>query len=194
MSRLNKEIKNMKHNLILQKASEMFEQYGYEEMKVSLLAKEVGVSVGTIYAYFDSKEGLYSAFMQSEIDAAYLILEKLFAEEITFEEKLLGSIEIKFKVMSQKRQTLKSGILNNPFFFESQQILHREGFEKIYALYLEPIEKMKEVEIETLQLIQILNAMGNAYVMRWIEGEIEDLESKAPEVCDLFLKLLKGCP
>ena len=193
MSRLNAEIKNMKRALILEKASEMFELYGYEEMKVSSLAKEVGVSVGTIYAYFNSKEGLYSAFIQEEIDAAYLVLQKLFEEEITFEEKLLRSLQIKFGVMSQKKRTLESGVFNNPFFFESQQIAHQESFEKIYALYLEPIEQMKTVAIESRQLVHILNAIGNAYVLRWIEGELEDLESKAPEVTTLFLKLMKGC-
>ncbi len=192
MSRLNTEIKNMKRALILEKASEMFELYGYEEMKVSVLAKEVGVSVGTIYAYFNSKEGLYSAFMQDEIDAAYLVLQKIFEEDITFEEKLLRSVQIKFRVMSQKKRTLESGIFNNPFFFESQQTAHRESFEKIYALYLDPIEKIKTVEIESLQLVHILNAIGNAYVLRWVEGEIEDLESKAQEVSSLFIKLMKG--
>ena len=192
MSRLNTEIKKMKRTLILEKASEMFEEFGFEELKISALAKEVGVSVGTIYAYFDSKEGLYSAWVLTEIEAAYELFLKLFEQELSFEELLLKSIQIKFGVMSQKRRSLESGVLNNPFFFESQQLEHKEAFDKLYGLYIEPIERVKKVEIESMQLVYILNSIGNAYVLRWIEGDLETLEDKAEEVSTIFLSILKG--
>ncbi len=192
MSKLNAEIKSMKRTLILEKAAEMFELHGYEELKVSVLAKEVGVSVGTVYAYFDSKEGLYSAWVSEEIEAAYTLLAKLFEQDLSFEELLTQSLKIKFGVISQKRNSLSSGVLNNPFFFESQQIAHKEAFDKLYGLYIEPIEKVKTVNIETMQLVYILNSIGNAYVLRWIEGDLETLEGKAEEVCSMFMNILKG--
>ncbi len=193
MSRLNAEIKHMKRKLILEKAAVMFETHGYEEMKVSTLAKEVGVSVGTIYAYFDSKEGLYSAWVLTEIEAAYKLFVKLFEQDLTFEELLTKSLEIKFGVMSQKKKSLESGALSNPFFFESQQLEHKEAFDKLYGLYIEPIERVKKVEIESMQLVYILNSIGNAYVLRWIEGDLDSLEGKAEEVSAIFMNILKGC-
>ncbi len=192
MSRLNAEIKHMKHKLILEKAAVMFETHGYEEMKVSTLAKEVGVSVGTIYAYFDSKEGLYSAWVLTEIESAYTLFAKLFEQDLSFEEMLEASIKIKFDVISQKRKSLETGVLNNPFFFESQQIEHKDAFNKLYGLYIEPIDKVKNVEIESIQLVYILNSIGNAYVLRWIEGDLETLDDKASEVCTIFMNILKG--
>jgi AcrR family transcriptional regulator len=193
MSRLNSEMKNMKRTLILERAAEMFEQQGYEEMKVSTLAKEVGVSVGSIYAYFDSKEGLYSAWVLQEIEGAYIHLFALIEKNLTFEELIRASIAIKFSIFVQKKRSLASGAMSNPFFFESQQIAHKVAFEKLYGLYIEPIEKVKKVEIDTMQLVYLLNAMGNAYVLRWIEGEIEDLEAKVDEVATTFVRLVKGC-
>ena len=192
MSRLNTEMKNMKRKLILEKASEMFERYGYEEMKVSALAKEVGVSVGTIYTYFDSKEGLYSAWVLAEIEGAYTLFVKLFEQDLSFEALLEASIKIKFGVFSKKRKSLETGVLSNPFFFESQQIKHKEAFEKLYGLYIEPINKVKKVEIDSMQLVYVLNAIGNAYVLRWIEGDLENLDDKASEVCSIFMRILKG--
>lgn len=192
MSRLNAEIKHMKRKLILEKAADMFETHGYEEMKVSTLAKEVGVSVGTIYAYFDSKEGLYSAWVLTEIEGAYALFVKLFEQDLSFEALLEASIKIKFDVISQKRKSLETGVLNNPFFFESQQIEHKEAFDKLYGLYIEPINKVKNVEIESMQLVYILNSIGNAYVLRWIEGDLETLDGKAAEVCSIFMSILKG--
>ena len=192
MSRLKSEMKSMKRTLILEKASEMFETLGFEEMKVSALAKEVGVSVGTIYTYYESKEGLYSAWILSEIEDAYVLFSELMAENLPFEEMLERSISMKFAVFSEKKKSLETGVLNNPFFFESQQIAHKEAFEKLYGLYIEPIDRVKTVEIESMQLVYILNAIGNAYILRWIEGDIETLEEKVSEVCSTFIRIVKG--
>lgn len=192
MSRLNAEIKNMKRTLILEKASEMFEIHGFEDLKISALAKEVGVSVGTIYAYFDSKEGLYSAWVLSEIEGAYDLFVKLFEQDLPFETILEESVKIKFGVISQKRKSLESGVLNNPFFFESQQIEHKDAFDKLYGLYIEPIDKVKKVEVDSWQLVYILNSIGNAYVLRWIEGDLDSLDDKVQEVCSIFMSILKG--
>jgi len=192
MSRLNSEIKHMKRTLILEKAGEMFEIHGYGEMKVSALAKEVGVSVGTIYTYFESKEGLYSAWVLTEIERAYKLFSELMGKELPFEEMLRQSIAIKFAVFVQKKKSLETGVLNNPFFFESQQIAHKEAFERLYSLYIEPIDRVKKVSIDSMQLVYVLNAIGNAYILRWIEGDIDDLEDKVNEVCDLFMSMLKG--
>jgi hypothetical protein len=82
--------------------------------------------------------------------------------------------------------------LNNPFFFESQQIEHKDAFDKLYGLYIEPIEKVKKVDVDTMQLIYILNSIGNAYVLRWIEGDLDSLEGKEREVCAIFMSILKG--
>ena len=193
MSRLNAKMKNLKHDLILEKASEMFEEHGFDELKISDLAAEAGVSVGTIYAYFDSKEGLFSACVAVQIEEAYELFVKLFQEDIEFGELLEKSVQIKFDAISKKRKTLETGAFNNPFFFESQQIAHKAGFDKIYKLHIDVIDRHKEVDIDSMQLVYILNSIGNAYVLRWIEGELEDLDAKAKEVSSLFMRILKGC-
>ncbi len=192
MSRLNSEIKSMKRNLILKKASEMFEIFGYDEMKVSDLAKDVGISVGTVYTYFTSKEGLYNACIGNEVEAVYLILKTLFEQKLSYKELLEKSIQIKFSIMSKKRNSIKTGLLNNKLFFESQQISHKEIFQKIYRLYLPMIDELKSIDVESMQLVYSLNSLGNSYVQRWIEGDIDNLEDKASEVNTLFLNMIKG--
>ncbi len=192
MSRLNAQMKSIKHDLILEKASEMFEEHGFAELKVSDLAKELGVSVGTIYAYFDSKEGLFSACIAVQIEAVYDVFVALFKEDLPFETLIEKSLQVKFGSMSKKRKTLETGIINNPFFFESQQIAHKDGIDKIHRLFVDVIEKNKKVDIDSMQLVYVLNAIGNAYVLRWIEGEFDDLNAKAKEVGSLFISMLKG--
>lgn len=193
MSRLNVQMKSIKHDLILEKASEMFETHGFNELKVSDLAHEVGVSVGTIYAYFDSKEGLFSACIAAQIEEIYALFAKLFDEETSFEALIEKSVQIKFDAISKKRKTLETSAFNNPFFFESQQIAHKEGLDKIHRLFIDAIDENKGVDVDSMQLVYVLNAIGNAYVLRWIEGEFADLNSKAKEVTSLFINMLKGC-
>jgi len=194
MSQLNSKIKNMKRNLILEEALLMFEEYGYEELKISTLAKKVGVSVGTIYSYFKSKEDLYSACMLSEIQKAHGLHEELFSQnDISHEEKLKRAIKIKFDIMSKKRTSIVSGALSNPFFFESHQLQHMEAINEIYDLYLDSINALKKVDIDSYQLIYILNSITNAYILKWTEDDLNYLKNKDEEVFGVFMSILKGC-
>ena len=193
MSQLSKKMKNMKCDLILEEALVMFEEHGYEDLKISELAKRVGVSVGTIYSYFKSKEDLYSACIEQEIHEAHLAHQELFALEISDEEKIKKAIKIKFDIMGKKRTSFSSGLLNNPFFFESHQIQHKEAINKIYEFYIKPIANLKEVDIDSCQLVYILNSITNAYVLRWVEDDLESLDDKDEEVFSIFMSILKGC-
>ncbi len=192
MSQLNTKVKNIKRNLILDEAMLMFEEFGYEDIKISELAKKIGVSVGTIYSYFKSKEELYGACVLAEIEKAYDAHKKLFAQDIPDEEKIRKAIDIKFEIIGTKKTSLRSGVLNNPFFFESHQILHKDAINKIYELYIEPLDRLKSVDIDSCQLVYILNSLSNAYILRWVEGDMESLEDKAPELFSVFMSILKG--
>ncbi len=191
MPKLNEKMKQMKADLILEKASQMFDMVGFEELKVSELAKDVGVSVGTIYAYFESKEGLHHACMKNDIDAFHEVLVGLIEEHKDFEQLLLITTRMKFEVMKQKRICIQSSALSNPFFFESTQVIHKESMQKIYKLFEKLVEVEKKVDIESMQLVYLFNSMTNAYMLRWLEDEIS-LDGKAEEICNLFIKMIKG--
>ncbi|MGB5948541.1 MAG: TetR/AcrR family transcriptional regulator [Parvibaculum sp.] len=54
-----------KREQILLGAQAVFLARGYEGASMSLIAREAGVSKGTLYVYFDNKEALFAAFMES---------------------------------------------------------------------------------------------------------------------------------
>jgi len=193
MAELNAKVKNIKRNLILEEALLMFEEFGYEDIKISDLAKKVGVSVGTIYSYFKSKDELYSACVDSEIKKAYEISKELFAQDISNEEKIKRAINIKLSIIGDKKKSLASGAFNNPFFFEAHQMQHKDTINEIYKFYIQPIDELKEVDIESIQLVYILNSLSNAYILRWIEGDIESLQDVDEEIFSVFMSILKGC-
>ena len=79
----------VKEKMILEKALTMISKVGLSGLKMSILAKEVGVATGTIYIYFKDKREL--------INHLYLYLVRK-ETELSFEKVYQdGSFECKFK-------------------------------------------------------------------------------------------------
>jgi len=63
---------------ILDGARRVFLASGYEGASMSLIAREAGVSKGTLYVYFENKEALFAAFIEAECrDATANVFEIL---------------------------------------------------------------------------------------------------------------------
>lgn len=52
--------------LILDKAQERFERFGYKKTTMDELSHDCGISKKTIYSHFESKEGLFSSLLTRE--------------------------------------------------------------------------------------------------------------------------------
>ncbi len=55
------EKRNLKENLIIDAAETVFNRQGYDNTKMEDIAKQIGMSKGSVYFYFSSKENLYMA-------------------------------------------------------------------------------------------------------------------------------------
>ena len=53
--------------VILEAAEKVFSEYGFHEAKIYKIAELAGVSVGTIYRFFKSKEELYSEVLKKKL-------------------------------------------------------------------------------------------------------------------------------
>ncbi len=71
--------RNLKENSIIDAAEKVFSRQGFANTKMEDVAKELGISKGTIYFYFSSKENLYMAItyraFQAVIDTFYSSVE-----------------------------------------------------------------------------------------------------------------------
>ena len=63
---------------ILRAATDLFSEKGYHEVTMEEIAEEMGVSKGTIYNYFSSKENLYLEILKESFEA----IEALLHEEV----------------------------------------------------------------------------------------------------------------
>jgi len=78
------EKKKIKRSTILNAAIKLYSENGFAETKVAEIAKEAGVSFGTVFTYFESKEALYEAAILEpleEIKTYFIEIEKHFKGE-----------------------------------------------------------------------------------------------------------------
>ncbi len=112
-----RKVQEMKRELILEEASSLFVKEGYENMKISELAKNTGVSVGAIYSMFGSKEGLYNQYIMGQIEYYIDIMEKELENCTDLLEMLKICTKIKFTAMIENKNALKENLISDPTFY-----------------------------------------------------------------------------
>jgi len=76
MAGLRETKKRQTRKAILDAAIRLFSEKGFEETSIEELAREAGVGKGTIYGYFDTKQDIFLAFCEEEIEYVFSRLEK----------------------------------------------------------------------------------------------------------------------
>ncbi len=186
-------INELKRELLLAEASDYFEKVGYEEMKVADLAKSAGVSITTIYGFFDSKEGLYLAYIEHQIDNFFTELQARDSAETTAEEKIHSFIELKFGYYHQKKKAIEQSATNNLLFFHTLYKEHANPFQKVY-LYLAECFMILNQKIdneEAMRMAYAVNGMSDGYITRWLELD-DNLLERVDEVSRLSVLMVQG--
>lgn len=74
---------------LLEAAGELFQQKGYRDTSVNSIVESVGVSKGTFYYYFDSKEDVVDALVEKISEPVYEKIDEIIADKtLTAIEKL----------------------------------------------------------------------------------------------------------
>ncbi|WP_219996389.1 TetR/AcrR family transcriptional regulator [Nocardioides humi] len=78
---------------ILATALGLFREEGYDRTTMRAVAKEAGVSLGSTYYYFASKEHLVQAFYDELLAEHEAAVEDVLARESGFADRLRGSLD-----------------------------------------------------------------------------------------------------
>jgi AcrR family transcriptional regulator len=88
---------------IIAAARKVFAEKGYIAATVDEIAALAAVAKGTVYVYFESKEQIYNAVLENDLDALRtLTLEKIAAAE-TAREKISAYINARFQYCEERR-------------------------------------------------------------------------------------------
>jgi AcrR family transcriptional regulator len=91
---------------ILDAALDLFRRQGFEETTMRGIAAEAGVSLGSAYYYFESKEDLVMAFYERAIEAMTPRMEAALAGADSFEGRIAAIMNVKFEYFRPNRSFL----------------------------------------------------------------------------------------
>jgi TetR/AcrR family transcriptional regulator len=78
-----------KRRRVLESAKRAFARHGFAGTNVNLVASDAGISVGSLYQYFRTKEDIFLALIEHSHSLLAAIIDEIFTRETTF----LGRVE-----------------------------------------------------------------------------------------------------
>lgn len=190
---LHNKIFDLKRDTILDAATKMFEEHGYQTMKITDLAKEVGISVGSIYSIFESKDQLYMAYIHRQID---LFLEHLIIAsppDASADDKILNFITMRFDICIQKHKAIDIYLINNPVFDFMLMAGEANPISKVYDYLASVMRELQSLSPSRspMEMAYLLEGLCHAEVKLWMNYPETDLMAKIKPLHHLFLTLIK---
>lgn len=114
---------------ILQAASELFQEIGYESTSVDSIVRSAGIAKGTFYYYFKSKDEVLAALAQQ------LCAEMVARSQIIADDPQLGAIEKFCAIIAAQNQTVEAGqaLVEDLHRPENRALHERSNIETVLA-------------------------------------------------------------
>jgi AcrR family transcriptional regulator len=123
---------------LLAQSFDLFADKGYGNVTMRQMAKELGVSTGTLYHYFPSKEALFGQLVEELNQRDMLQFEAVIQGAITRRQKIVAA----FQLLADKQEDLFKQNMTIADFYHQQsdqtrdevlQQMWRKSFERIEA-------------------------------------------------------------
>lgn len=134
MNELFERIADDKRNRILKAAITEFARCGYDTANTNEIAKNAGISVGSLYKYFTSKEDLFLTTVKSCAEVLRATLEEIMRDE---EDILIKLEKILRMIQKHSRENIKMIQLYNEMSTQSNSKLVLESVEEIESMTAE---------------------------------------------------------
>ena len=149
---------------ILETAKSILDSEGLKNFNTNYIAKKSGISIGSLYQYFQSKELILSEIMTREYTKQLNNMEQLFSNvrSLRLEEKLKAVIDASFDANS-----LNDYLQKGESFFKLKQAaskrdsFEKEFFEKSKNFLLDSSHKISPEKIEQALLV-IFSSIRNS--------------------------------
>lgn len=172
----NEQPPNPRENRILDAANELIVRYGYDKTTVQEIAQQAGVSKGSIYLHFKSKDELFEALLMREISR----YSKDWVEKVEADPQggTLGSFYRNFLIAYENNSLLKAMFAQDSRVLGSYMRQPGNVMEKMYGQSLRPefIARLQDVgvvreDVEPQDVAHILDVIGYGLVSI---GDIKD--------------------
>ncbi|HEY1940282.1 MAG TPA: TetR/AcrR family transcriptional regulator [Candidatus Angelobacter sp.] len=96
-------VSEFRQSEIISAARKVFAEKGYMAATVDEIAAEAALAKGTIYVYFESKEQIYNAVLENDLDALRARTLEQIAAAGTAREKISAYVNARFKYCEERR-------------------------------------------------------------------------------------------
>ena len=111
---------------ILKSAERLFNHYSYEEVDMRLIAKEAGVSVGTIYYHFTDKAGIFISTFENSLDTWFGNLNGIKNSAVHPAQRLNQYLTFLHQITNDRMEAVRmvfyEGIFSSPADSQCKQI------------------------------------------------------------------------
>jgi AcrR family transcriptional regulator len=138
---------------IFQATAHILEKEGFEKTSTNKIAEKAGISIGSLYQYFPSKESILGKMIDTFIEKEIRMLEKtLLADKPQNLEETIESI-VEAVIESKRKQTRFTKLFAQKFLSLAKEDSMKKMDTHVLNLFRTHIEKFKdEIRTENLDL------------------------------------------
>ncbi len=138
--------KDLNRETILQIAQEIFSKFGYKKTTLDDIANAVRKGKSSLYYYFSSKEDLFQAVIDKEVDVLKQALEKVVFRSMDPEEKLREYILTKlttFRELANLYNALENDVIAIGFIDDVKEKNEKDEIRMIKRILIEGVRRDK---------------------------------------------------
>ena len=192
--KISKEQKFENHIHIINAATELFVEQGYDKTTMKQIAKKAGIGDATIYKYYPNKEKLITGFYDIRGQQAILTYESLLDEEdYTLEEKLQLLADTLLEQLIADREFVALSLnqfMHSPLMLLKDRFKIGDNYKNCIQAALEQYNQLNpNTPIPLLSLTAgLLTDALFGLIIFWIKDESEDF-SHTQQLSNLSIEL-----
>jgi len=184
-NKIDEKLKKIKRELYIETSAKYFEEYGYKNAKMSDLAKELEVSVGTLYKMFESKENLYFEYILYQIKQFVNTLNNNASDDPI--ENLKLYLQYTYEPFIKKRKSIEYTLTNDPFFFHKLNANKEHVMDGVFDFLAQQFESiLKDDTVDYRHIAVLFKKLSDGYTESYMIKEF-DTATVIDDTVDLFL-------
>jgi TetR/AcrR family transcriptional regulator len=196
-----------KQEKILQTAITEFAEYGFNSANINTIAEKAGISVGSLYKYFNSKHDLYLMAISFSVDKLKSVLNEIISNKVDFLstiEKIIRAIQLYSRENIYPTKLYNEMTTENTSEFVWKIVSQMEGVTaKLYAVFIQEAQQnenaRKDIDpryfaffIDNLFILLQFSYACEYYKERLKMFIDEDVFEHDDQLVDQMMKFIKG--
>lgn len=187
---------NKTRNLLIDVARQLFAKLGVENTTMNDIAIASHKGRRTLYTYFNNKNEVYQAVLESELEQMHTSLQAVAAKDLPADEKLLLFFKTRFEIV--KMVVARNGTLRADFFRDIWRVQNaRKAYDKKEIVVIKDIlDKGVESGVfempDTQAIAEILHHALKGLELPYIRGQYNSSENSATNSDNIGYLIFEG--